>query len=228
MSCELCQINPPEEKLLCEDCIPTECNICNGKLQSCEKGWECKNNHLLQLKDHLDAEINKLKFEADRETLFQHAGPRVEIIVPDPNSITGISESKEQLNKSSEELIAVHLTHNNPENIITEGFKPPSKTDRGSTRQSGSYEGTIRHDAIFGWPFDPNTNEHIDTYGHPVYFTVPKEECVISSYRFLDFYQYDPKINLDDYEERFCYNPAEVEEILRENDQPYSVSKLFF
>lgn len=227
--CQFCRVAEATEpdRFLCDHCTPDDCEICGARLEynEVENKWFCvSNGHMSDPFDVTDR-LYEERFEYSRKKKIKFAGPRTEAIIPDSSSITDIQREPDDLNPTSDELVLYHGTRSdNVDEILDEGLK--SLSELGKTEDlNDSYEGSIRYDAVFGWPFTPQAGPSDYEFSEYVYFTVPFDSVTVSSYSYLECVQFG-SITLDEYEKEYCFGPEEFLEVCKDSGRPYSRDEL--
>lgn len=227
--CQFCRVTEATgpDRVLCDYCTPTTCDLCGSQIEfdDVERKWFCaENDHMSDPFDVLDR-LYEERLEYDKKKKIQFAGPRTEAIIPDSDSITDIQEIPANLTPDKNELILHHGTRpENVDKILRGGLKTLSELGD-ADELNDSYEGSVRYDAVFGWPFTHQAGPNDYEFSEFVYFTVPFDSVMISSYSYLESVQYG-HVSLDEYEKDYCFDPQEFLEVCKETGRPYSKDEL--
>lgn len=218
----------------CPECTVNSCPQCNQTLSfystedHLNRGWRCPERHYFDVSEMIEHLHKKRLYEFSKFNQIKFAGPRVEAIIPDSNSISGIALDPADLDASSNELVLYHGTMEDNIPVIMDAGRLKSLSELDADDElNDRYKGSIRYDSVFGWPFFPEAGPDDYEFSEYVYFTVPFEDCVVSSYTYLDAFQYD-WISLDEYDRSFCFDPQEFLSVCYETGRPYSPNELLY
>jgi hypothetical protein len=170
-------------------------------------------------------ELYKNRLDYDLQKRIQFGGVRTEAIIPNSGRITDIQRDARDLEPEDNHLVLYHSTRNrNVDDIVDNGLKTLSELGK-EDELNESYKGSIRYDAVFGWPFKPDAGPNDYEFSEFVYFTVPFDSVVISTYSYLEYVQYG-YMSLDVYEKKYCFDPEEFIEVCKETGRPYKENEL--
>lgn len=219
MTCELCRARPTvDNDFLCEVCYPDECYKCSASSVSFD-GYTitCSHGCEYDVHTHMSHRMYTVIMNGTWRERLRHAGDKIEFIITDPSKITVHQTCPP---KQEGMLRGIHLTPD-ADHLLEDGYDF-------SYCEIDHREG-LRDESAYAWPFVESIAEDMWS-GDMVFFKMPEDAVVVSSYRFIDWIGETGRwaIPHTRYEEQLVFSPEQLFTLVAEEGLPCSKEDLLY
>lgn len=188
--CHLCNRYTAND-IYCNHCKPNTCLECGASHVyydtddhsfKCSHGCEYSPSHYSYLR------VTTAIYNDDPVDTLAFAGPRLEYVIPENTPITVHETVPDTI--PDDHVLGTHYTRYK-NLLLNNGVEYPPNT---TTHDDPAHEdvthdtGTIRDNALFAWPHTIEYTEQFFNWDSDhVFFSIPRDQVRVSSYRFLDF-----------------------------------------
>lgn len=221
--CESVEVNssPP----FCKHCHPqscVECHVSDVTYDDDTEKFKCSHGCTHDVFEYTTQKMYTILLNGDWKDKLALAGDHVEYIIPNIDSIivhTDIPGSVQ-----SDHILGTHYTDSR-DHIIKQGY------DADAYDGAERFDGTIREDAAYAWPYPPEYTEEAFEWNQDfVIFEVPKSEVYVSSYRFLNWVSNSGEkytIPVSKYKSQLTFTPEQLQTVCKEQGRPTDPNNLF-
>lgn len=244
LPCALCRF-PANDGIFCTRCSAERCHDCgaesitditpnNEPFTSGSGTITCINGCETPGDEYAQQQLRHKILNTNAVERLTYGGPVVEGIIPKDTPVTVHETDPDQETVAEDSIVLVHFTEH-AETIHENGLSfPPHDDAPEQTNNRLRFPGTVRENAVYGWPF-PLQHLYSDdfqvTYGRTngyVFLEVPRKELVMSTLGFVECVQsvtgalLDKKYRItpDTYEDLLTFSVDTLLQAVREYDRP--------
>lgn len=218
MKCEVCktaEVN--ESELFCSACSPDTCYKCSSSSVSVD-GMDvfCSHGCKYDVFTYISHSIYTTLLNGSWRDRLRIAGQHIEYIISDPSTI---SISKTKPLKTDGTLRGIHFTPN--PDAVCSGYDVQYQEDH----RSG-----IRDESAYAWPYTEDRAYSIWSDTEHVWFQMPEDAVLVSSYRFIDWVGTTGRwaIPPDKYKENLTFKPKQLFTLVEEESRPETEDNLVY
>lgn len=210
MECEVCKsVLVSDGELFCSECYPDTCYKCSSSSVSLDNDTvSCSHGCQYDVWTYISHSVYTTLLNGSWRERLRLAGNHIEYIISDP-SVISISQTKPS--KRDGFLRGIHFTPN--PSAVCSGYDIQYQEDH----RSG-----IRDESAYAWPYTKERACLMWGDTSCVWFQMPENEVVVSSYRFFDWIGGTGRWSIPQkhYTESLTFTPNQLFTIVSEESRP--------